>query len=193
MSTQRPWHAGPPPAVGWWQASTTKTKGTWRWWNGYRWSRAAYPQMPAEQAAAQAAKSLPRGLSQGVMWTWDWPAGARVERPRQSQKFRGVVPPASPWLGQKAKNWRTDFPPESGWYNAATSPRPDLWRWADVATGTWSMPAHESSSAQEAGALAEMPSKEKLPIRWTTRRPHRRSRHARAKLPSLIDMPRPRL
>jgi hypothetical protein len=32
------WFSGPPPAVGWWPASTHGTLGYYRWWNGASWS-----------------------------------------------------------------------------------------------------------------------------------------------------------
>lgn len=32
-------HYGPPPEVGWWQASDARRTDTWRYWNGERWSK----------------------------------------------------------------------------------------------------------------------------------------------------------
>jgi hypothetical protein len=72
------WNSGPPPAVGWWNASLTKHPAMWRWWNGKRWSIAAHDQHCAAEAAERAvvlSKSNNR-----VQWRNYWPAGARVER-----------------------------------------------------------------------------------------------------------------
>lgn len=186
MSTLRPRHEGPPPFVGWWLASTSGDASTWRWWNGHRWSRAAYPQMSAEQAARQAALPLPLGTSLLVCWTWDWPEQARVARTRPTYRRLPAVVGPKLWPADKARLWRTGMPPESGWFNAATRPRDDLWRWADVMRGTWSVPVHETASAEEAGQLARMVTQESLPIRWTVRRPHNQRRHLRHKLPPIV-------
>ena len=37
---ERIWHSGPPPHVGWWNASFDFVKGNndWRWWDGKCWS-----------------------------------------------------------------------------------------------------------------------------------------------------------
>lgn len=181
MQSTRPWHEGPPPFVGWWQASTTGDRGTWRWWDGFRWSRAAYPQMTAEQAARQAALQLPRGLSQQVCWTWEWPERGRVRREKPKLRTLPVGESRSLWPAGAARLWRTGYPDASDWYNAATRPREDLWRWFDHQTNRWSVAVHESATAEEAAQLARLPSRETLPIRWTTRRPHNRRRHLRAK------------
>lgn len=33
------WRSGPPPCVGWWNASTRRDPQVRRYWNGKRWSR----------------------------------------------------------------------------------------------------------------------------------------------------------
>lgn len=38
FSTDNDWHKGPPPSVGWWQASISKDPACLRWWNGKNWS-----------------------------------------------------------------------------------------------------------------------------------------------------------
>lgn len=73
----RVWHEGPPPHVGWWNASTTKDHAAWRWWDGKQWSRATYPHQPAEYAAKEAACAAD---VQDVEWADYWPRGARVPR-----------------------------------------------------------------------------------------------------------------
>lgn len=186
MNAQRPWHEGPAPFIGWWRASTTGDSRSWRWWNGHRWSRAAYPQMTAEQAARQAALPLPLGTSLLVCWTWDWPEGARVSRARPTYRRQPVARTQNLWPAEKARLWRTGMPATTGWFNAATRPRDDLWRWADVLRGTWSVPVHESATAEEAGELARLTSREPLPIRWTTRRPSNSRRHQRHRQPPIV-------
>lgn len=36
------WHKGPPPSVGWWQASAFRDPSMLRWWNGSYWSECAW-------------------------------------------------------------------------------------------------------------------------------------------------------
>lgn len=36
------WFSGPPPAVGWWPASTQGFRDFYRWWDGSNWSKAAH-------------------------------------------------------------------------------------------------------------------------------------------------------
>ena len=38
----RVWHSGPPPSIGWWNASVKQDRTAWRWWNGKGWSLVAY-------------------------------------------------------------------------------------------------------------------------------------------------------
>jgi hypothetical protein len=42
MAKLTPWRKGPPPCVGWWNASVAQDPLCRRYWNGERWSRAAY-------------------------------------------------------------------------------------------------------------------------------------------------------
>jgi hypothetical protein len=76
------WHAGPPPHIGWWNASVCSDLEAWRWWDGTRWSKAAYPdefwgleeiQMWAETPASEEHQ-------QRVRWTHLWPDNALVPR-----------------------------------------------------------------------------------------------------------------
>lgn len=77
--SRRVWRKGPPPHVGWWNASVQRDHEAWRWWDGKRWSNAAFkgdrPKSVAEMAAT------PSGWGEGrVEWTDYWPKNARVPR-----------------------------------------------------------------------------------------------------------------
>lgn len=74
---KRVWNSGPPPHVGWWNASNMKDCDTWRWWDGAKWSLAAYPHFTAEHAAREAAHAT---KAWRIEWTDHWPEGARVPR-----------------------------------------------------------------------------------------------------------------
>ncbi len=74
----RVWHSGPPPHVGWWNASSVHSNKAWRWWDGKSWSVTADETYTASQAADSASYSGV-GVS-SIEWTYYWPAGARVPR-----------------------------------------------------------------------------------------------------------------
>jgi hypothetical protein len=74
------WHSGPPPHVGWWNASVGCDPEVWRWWNGWRWSLPATPitsPLSARNAATMSA-SQPTNLC--IQWRHYYPANARVPR-----------------------------------------------------------------------------------------------------------------
>lgn len=71
------WHEGPPPHVGWWNASALKDCGVWRWWDGRQWSEAALNCRSAEEAAQAAAQPIEWPP---IRWTHYWPQNARVPR-----------------------------------------------------------------------------------------------------------------
>ena len=76
--TSRTWHKGPPPHVGWWNASVAGDLTAWRWWNGEHWSIAAYKEdslLYVEDAAAK-----PGGFWHQIEWTDYYPKNARVPR-----------------------------------------------------------------------------------------------------------------
>ena len=73
----RYWYEGPPPFVGWWNASVTKDDNVWRWWDGERWSHFVSDTVRPDTAgyfAARPTKCDPRC----IRWTSYWPA--RVPR-----------------------------------------------------------------------------------------------------------------
>lgn len=78
--TERVWHKGPPPHVGWWNASTVCDDDAWRWWDGIRWSNATWANK-SSTAARNTAKTKAFGSIQGeVEWTHYYPENARVPR-----------------------------------------------------------------------------------------------------------------
>lgn len=79
MST-RTWHKGPPPHIGWYEASYSKNEGNWRWWDGNTWSVATYYAFGAPQAGICAKAPLSKYSSREVLYTLYWPKNARVPR-----------------------------------------------------------------------------------------------------------------
>lgn len=74
--TARVWHSGPPPHVGWWNASNCWALDAWRWWDGTAWS---YPSYSDHEGFALAALRV--DPDQGsIEWTTYWPEHARVPR-----------------------------------------------------------------------------------------------------------------
>jgi hypothetical protein len=73
----REWHSGPPPHVGWWNASHNKGHDSWRWWNGSSWSERVSSYDNAKQARGQAMWVT---TDKNIQWTDYWPANARVPR-----------------------------------------------------------------------------------------------------------------
>ena len=80
---KRTWHGGPPPHAGWWNASYERVLNAWRWWDGRRWSRVAYPSAPAENAREIA--RWPAGRQVSIEWTTYYPRNARVPRVNPSK------------------------------------------------------------------------------------------------------------
>lgn len=84
--TDRKWHKGPPPHVGWWNASLGIDKTVWRWWDGSQWSYGAYPTCSVTQAARAADCKLDTAIA-AIKWTHYYPENARVPRidPRKAK------------------------------------------------------------------------------------------------------------
>ena len=74
----REWHSGPPPHVGWWNASTNADPNIWRWWNGTSWSTFCTENMSLSSIARLAAHI--EFNQQCIKWTDYWPANAREPR-----------------------------------------------------------------------------------------------------------------
>jgi hypothetical protein len=74
------WHKGPPPHIGWWNASVSKyCKTGWRWWNGVYWSAASFPHNTIKEVAENAKIGIHHG-NEHIKWTTYWPKNARVPR-----------------------------------------------------------------------------------------------------------------
>lgn len=79
MSTVRTWHKGPPPHVGWWNASRYGHLANWMWWNGSEWSCSVGECADAKRAGQISALKNPY-QDGSIVWTDYWPENARVPR-----------------------------------------------------------------------------------------------------------------
>jgi hypothetical protein len=73
------WHKGPPPSIGWWPASVSRSPKILRWWNGEYWSRPAREGTGLDQVAEIAA--LKSTVQNEIEWTdrpADWPLRSRT-------------------------------------------------------------------------------------------------------------------
>ena len=76
----RQWNSGPPPHVGWWNASVCKNPEGWRWWNGQHWSRVSLSG-PHENRITPQDLALAHPADEATTrWTDYWPEDARVPR-----------------------------------------------------------------------------------------------------------------
>lgn len=76
--TQRTWHRGPPPHIGWWNASKWSRGNVWRWWDGEKWSYGVLSDEPHSEVARRA--DLKSTTSHDVWWSDYYPENARVPR-----------------------------------------------------------------------------------------------------------------
>lgn len=75
------WNKGPPPSVGWWPASIAKRKDCIRWWNGRKWSVAAWDDMDSESAAIHAKVAVLQVHQDAILWTHrpaSWPERSKT-------------------------------------------------------------------------------------------------------------------
>ena len=79
--TKRTWKSGPPPSIGWWNASRDRNEGSWRWWNGRYWSIPVHHGKSARTAGERASTESTAARQGQVLWTTYYPANARVARP----------------------------------------------------------------------------------------------------------------
>jgi hypothetical protein len=86
------WHSGPPPFVGWWNASSIKHWGAMRWWDGEKWSVAVFANDKPETRDGELVKlSQHTAMNQNMIeWSWQWPENAR--RPRPVVTTVGIFP-----------------------------------------------------------------------------------------------------
>ena len=75
--TTRTWHKGPPPHIGWWNASIAYDLTAWRWWDGKNWSQVSYPKDSEFSAGISAQIKLADDF---IEWTNYYPKNARVPR-----------------------------------------------------------------------------------------------------------------
>lgn len=78
MHSERTWHKGPPPHVGWWNASVCQDITAWRWWDGACWSAVVRPFMSAHEVLRRA--RIKTSTSALMAWSDYWPENARVPR-----------------------------------------------------------------------------------------------------------------
>ncbi len=80
MASKFKWHKGPPPYIGWWNASSGRCSTHWRWWDGKQWSVIVFSKEPAHLAAAISAYPCAKSQAPFIEWTDYYPANARVPR-----------------------------------------------------------------------------------------------------------------
>lgn len=78
-SMKQVWRSGPPPHIGWWNASLDQMHESWRWWDGEKWSVAVSNRRSPRFAGRQAQFASAGGLAR-IEWTDYYPPGARVPR-----------------------------------------------------------------------------------------------------------------
>lgn len=76
---ERVWSTGAPPHIGWWVASSVRSKRIWRWWDGKQWSVAVVPETDPALLNAYAAEKI-QYASAAIEWCDEWPEDARMER-----------------------------------------------------------------------------------------------------------------
>lgn len=102
--TKRIWNSGPPPHIGWWNASMSMDDRVWRWWDGKGWSYSAMESYPLGQVIRRAMN--PSNYTENeIQWTTYWPRNARVPRidPRGPQEKRVKTPQSRIHSIQKRK------------------------------------------------------------------------------------------
>ncbi len=76
--SDRVWHKGPPPFSGWWNASKSRNRKSWRWWEGGKWSVQVREDESAKDAQLWA--EIESVYQELIEWTDYWPENARVPR-----------------------------------------------------------------------------------------------------------------
>jgi len=148
----REWHSGPPPHIGWWNASITRHQCHWRWWDGKVWSLPIDPRFSRIEAGRYAAQIS--NLQHGIFWTDYWPENARVPR---------INP------GTDNREWRTGPPPYPGWWNASAVKNPNMLRWWDGEV--WSEAIRDTPSPATPEYFASVVSCLQHYVKWTYRWP----------------------
>lgn len=75
------WHSGPPPHIGWWNASLSRGSMLWRWWDGASWSFHVTVLTSASEASVRAEiKDTNLTQAKVIFWRHYYPKNARVPR-----------------------------------------------------------------------------------------------------------------
>ena len=82
MTTEakRIWHKGPPPHIGWWNASRVRDPDYWRWWDGKGWSWAVHKYDTSTEVCMFSNLITDSILAENIHWNDYWPENARVPR-----------------------------------------------------------------------------------------------------------------
>ena len=72
------WNKGKPPHIGWWNASNSRERKAWRWWDGRIWSSVCFDDY--SRAAAKDWASVPDMVQSTIEWRTFYPVNARVKR-----------------------------------------------------------------------------------------------------------------
>jgi hypothetical protein len=73
------WNSGPPPHVGWWNASGCQVPFIWMFWNGFEWSQGSHFSNTSVKAAIYASRLAVSPLG-WIKWSYYWHENARVPR-----------------------------------------------------------------------------------------------------------------
>lgn len=83
LQATRVWRTGPPPHVGWWNASDVRLCDAWRWWNGAYWSEVVFADLweGSDLDRVTAVAEIQNvGPQSSIEWSDYWPENARVPR-----------------------------------------------------------------------------------------------------------------
>lgn len=83
--SNRVWNSGPPPHVGWWNASAVRDSEVWRWWDGADWSWGVSASASLEFATINGSVGASVWSPEELEWTDYYPSNAAVPRLDPSQ------------------------------------------------------------------------------------------------------------
>lgn len=77
---KRVWRQGPPPFVGWWNASLPEYTSPfmWRWWDGERWSSGVVDSADSDEVLFKS--RVPGTYDTNIVWNDYWPENAVCPR-----------------------------------------------------------------------------------------------------------------
>lgn len=173
---KRVWHSGPPPFIGWWNASNALSKGIWRWWDGEYWSVVVRENDQLDTVAYYGgiADQLPGDL----MWNDYWPEDAVCPRVDPASA-EGICWEGRFWVwrdgeltstsmgaesSKSCRVWHNGPPPHIGWWNASNAHVKTVWRWWDGRR--WSVLACEGDQPDTVAYCASIPTEFRGEILW---------------------------